>query len=106
MNKYQQIELAIKDAVAMARMLIPIDTGNLRYSSFKINHKSKNIWEIYIDDKVAPYAPYVNEKWTSPKWHGKQNPNEGFWQKVFEFIGEQISKTVGGQILFDYGDEE
>ncbi len=107
MTKYQQIELAIKDAVSAARVLIQIDTGNLRYNSFKIDHKSKNTWVVYIDDKVAPYAPYVNEPWISPKWHGKQNPNEGFWKKVFEFIAVQISAMCGGRMLFEYsGDKE
>lgn len=106
MNKRQQVELAIKDTIAFARYLIPKDTGNLRYNSFKIKHKSKNTWVVYIDEKVAPYAPYVNEKWISPKWHGRQNPNEGFWKEVFEFIGLRINQLVGGRILFKYGDEE
>lgn len=98
MTKYQQIELAIKDAVSAARVLIPIDTGNLRYNSFKIEPLGNMRWKVFIDDKVAPYAPYVNEKWISPKWHGKQNPNEGFWKKVFEFIANQISSATNGQI--------
>lgn len=105
MNKYQQIELAILDAVATARMLIPIDTGNLRYNSFKVNRKSRNTWEVYIDDSIAPYAVDVNEKWVSPVWGGKQNPNEGFFKKVFEFIAVQTQRTLGGQMLFEYGDD-
>ena len=98
MTTYQRIELAVKDAVASARVLIPIDTGNLRYNSFKIEPLGNMKWKVYIDEKVAPYAPYVNEKWISPKWNGKTNPNEGFWERVFEFIANQISSATNGQI--------
>lgn len=100
MNKRQQVELAIKDTIAFARYLIPIDTGNLRYNSFKIEHKSKNTWVVYIDEKVAPYAPYVNEKWISPKWNGKQNPNEGFWKEVFIMLADMISAATNGKITW------
>lgn len=24
--------------------------------------------------------PYTNEIWISPRWKGKKNPNEGWWQ--------------------------
>jgi hypothetical protein len=24
--------------------------------------------------------PYTNEPWVSPKWNGKPNPNEAWWQ--------------------------
>ena len=106
MTKRQQVELAIKDTVAMARYLIPIDTGNLRWDSFNMRRQDKDTWIVYIDDEVAPYAPYVNEKWVSPKWNGKQNPNEGIFKKVFEFIGARINRIVGGQILFVYSDEK
>lgn len=106
MTKRQQVELAIKDAVSAARMLIPKDTGNLRFNSFKMRREDRNTWVVYIDDEVAPYAVYVNEKWISPRWNGKENPNEGFWKKVFEFIAVRIKRLVGGQILFEYKDEE
>ena len=98
MTTYQRIELAVKDAVSSARVMIPIDTGNLRYNSFKIEPLGDMKWKVYIDEKVAPYAPYVNEKWISPKWKGKTNPNEGFWERVFEFIANQISAATNGQI--------
>lgn len=98
MTKYQQIELAIKDAVSVARLHIPIDTGNMSLNAFRFEPLGNMRWKIYIDEKKAPYAPYVNEKWISPKWNGKQNPNEGFWEGVLETIAVMISGTINGQI--------
>ena len=96
----QRIELAILDAVAIARLVIPIDTGNLRYNAFKVERVDETTWKVYIDEKIAPYAVYVNEKWVSPKWNGKTNPNEGFWRKVFEFIANQIAVALNGKIIW------
>ena len=31
----------------------------------------------FAGNKQAYYTPYTNEKWISPRWHGKQNPN--YW---------------------------
>ena len=100
MTTIQRIELAILDAVAMARLLIPIDTGNMRYNAFKVERVNETTWQVYIDEKIAPYAVYVNEKWVSPKWNGKANPNEGFWKKAFEFIADQIATAINGKIIW------
>ncbi len=102
----RKIELAIKDAVSVARMIIPIDTGNLRYDSFKLERIDETTWRIYIDQEVAPYAPYVNEKWISPMWGGKQNPNEGFFEKVFELISNQLAASLNGQIVVENDNEQ
>ena len=98
MTKYQQIELAIMDAVATIRQFIPIDTGNMRYNSFKIEPLGNMRWKVFIDQKVAPYAPYVNEKWVSPKWNGRQNTNEGFWEDIFQRLANMIASSINGQI--------
>lgn len=98
MTDLARIELAILDAVSVARMIIPIDTGNLRYDAFKVERVNKKTWRVYIDEEVAPYAVYVNEKWVSPKWNGKKNPNEGFWKEVFEMIAQQIATSINGKI--------
>ena len=36
----------------------------------------------YCGNEQAYYMPYTNEKWISPRWHGKQNPNEDWWDKA------------------------
>ena len=42
--------------------------------------------------------PYTNEVWISPKWNGKKNPNEGWWNNAVEFIVNYIAKRVKGKV--------
>ncbi len=94
----QFVELAIKNAISMARILIPYDTGNMRFNSFKLERIDEKTWRVYIDLDVAPYAPYVNEK--LPSHHTpKQLANEGFFERVFEFIGNYLASALNGQIV-------
>ena len=102
MNKHQQIELAIMDAVSTLRHFIPKDTGNMRYNAFKIEPLGDMKWKIFIDEKVAPYVVYVNEKWVSPKWNGKTNPNEGFWQYIVKRLADMIATAINGKIKWSY----
>lgn len=45
---------------------------------------------------IAPYVPYTNEPWISPKWNGKKNPNEGWWDRfVAEFTKRLANKLKG-----------
>lgn len=50
-------------------------------------------------DGIAPYMPYTNEPWLSPRWNGKQNPNEGWWNDSIEFIVQYIGKRLGGEFV-------
>ena len=50
-------------------------------------------------DGIAPYMPYTNETWLSPRWNGKQNPNEGWWNDSIEFIVQYIGKRLGGEFV-------
>lgn len=59
-------------------------TGNLKKNSFKGRWVEENHFVIYMDENIAPYMPYTNEKWTSIKWKGAKNPNENWWQKAME----------------------
>ena len=59
-------------AKAKAQDTVPIDTGNMRFASFKIEHLGTGEWRVYfhIDgehvegmmDGIAPYAKYTNER--------------------------------------------
>lgn len=86
----------------------PFDTGNLCYST-KIKRIQPNVWELYVeagDDPylkdytygMAPYVPFVNEKWISPKWHGRQNPNENYWNKSVENAISMLAKILKGEL--------
>lgn len=78
--------------------VIPLKTGNLRYNSILLRTTGVNQYQIYINQDIAPYAPYTTEKWISPRWNGKKNPNEGWWDKFCEKIITEIAESTGGEL--------
>ena len=49
----------------------------------------------YAGNQQAYYMPYTNEKWVSPRWHGKQNPNEDWFDKaIYDVCGLASQKGV------------
>ena len=36
----------------------------------------------YCGNEKAYYMPYTNERWISPRWKGKANPNEHWWDEA------------------------
>ena len=97
------------EAVDQLRKKAPKDTGNLAYNSIKYKWISDNQFEIYIDvgnteafvqgekylKGTAPYTPFTNEEWISPKWNGRKNPNQDWWNKAIEEIIYFIGKRLG-----------
>lgn len=87
----------------------PKDTGNLAYNAIKIKMDSPRQCEIYVSGNsiktlkmymrygIAPYMPFTNEPWISPKWHGRKNPNEGWWQNAIENAVNTVAKKYGGE---------
>lgn len=74
---------------------VPIDTGNMRYNSLKMVFSADGKeCHIYIDEAIAPYVFYTNEPWTSAKWNGKKNPNEGWWDKCAAVIDNRIQTRL------------
>jgi len=51
---------------------------------------------IIIGNSELDYATYTNEVWISPKWNGKQNPNEGW----IDTIVIQATRLFGSQYGF------
>lgn len=89
---------AVLQAMERASSVIPVDTGNLRYNSVKLRQVGKGHFQIYIDESIAPYAPYTTEQWTSPKWNGQPNPNEGWWDNYCTTIMNELTKILGGEL--------
>lgn len=73
-------------------------TGNLAFNATKFNYLGDNVWEIIVDESIAPYMPYTNEPWTSPKWNGKKNPNEGWFDRMAADIAEIVRRNLGGRL--------
>lgn len=46
----------------------------------------------YVGNEQAYYMPYTNERWISPRWKGKKNPNEDWWDNAIYDIGNLASQ--------------
>ncbi len=87
-----------RDACEQLRILAPYDTGNLALNAIKIEFPSPSTCIIYVDEAIAPYMQYTTRPWVSPRWKGRKNPNEGWWQAAGELIVERIAQNVKGSI--------
>lgn len=82
---------AVKSAsVRYLKSCSPIKTGNLRYNSIKVQNIDDHTAIIYVDEDIAPYMPFTNEPWISPKWHGRRNPNE----RWFDYTAQGLADTL------------
>ena len=74
-------------------------TGNMAFNALQSRYikRDNGFWaEIYIEDNIAPYVVYTNERWVSSKWKGHKNPNEGWVQKGANRVALYITKTLNG----------
>lgn len=56
---------------------------------------------IVIGGEPAPYAIYTNEPWISPRWGGKQNPNQEWIQNAIIEVIPTIQSIMSGVITKD-----
>lgn len=47
--------------------------------------------ECYAGSEQAYYMPFTNERWISPRWKGKQNPNYHWWDEAIYDVGNLAS---------------
>lgn len=80
------------------KSLSPIDTGNLRYNAIRIEFPNENECNIYVDEDIAPYMPYTNEPWISPRWNGKKNPNEKWFDNAVKVIANDVALATQGEL--------
>jgi len=73
-------------------------TGNMAFNASKIEFPAPDTCIIYVDPDIAPYLPYTNEPWVAARWHGKKNPNEGWFQKAAENIVNYVLKRTKGEL--------
>lgn len=89
------------ECVSTLKNLAPYDTGNLSINAIKYEWVDDNTFRVYVDQSIAPYMPYTNEPWVSPKWKGKKNPNEKWWQNAIEFIVDTLCEIIDGELEDD-----
>lgn len=85
---------ALKEVKAKA----PYKRGNLSDNGVRIEFPAPNVCRIYVDKTIAPYMPYTNEPWISPKWDGKKNKNEGWWQGTLPMVCNIIAQELHGEV--------
>ena len=92
-------------AVEIIRKNCPVDTGNLQMNAIRFEYIDANTFSVYVDfydgipkpTGIGYYMAYTNEKWTAERWHGKQNPNEKWWQRAMEEVKVMITNEFGGE---------
>ena len=78
-------------------IFIPWDSGNM--ATHGLQYEILNgVFHIYMDFDEAPYMPNTNEPWLSEKWHGKQNPNEGWWNEWCETFMRRLAVKLKGDL--------
>lgn len=97
MNAVDKLAAYMPALVNSLRNGTPIKTGNLRYNAVQVESLNYGVWRIFVNEDIAPYMPYTNEPWTSPRWNGAKNPNEGWWQRETERILTELSGYMSGE---------
>lgn len=97
---YKTLVAAIAhEAYQYLKSVSPYDSGNLRDNAIKIYRVGPRKYAIDVDGFIAPYAVYTNEKWISPKWRGKKNPNE----KWIDMAAQHVATAIIPARLYSAG---
>lgn len=81
-------------------------TDNLKYNSIREEKLDDSTFRIYVDEEIAPYMPYTNEKWISPRWKGAKNPNENWFDEAVEEIAKELAASLGGKLIIKPGEDD
>lgn len=98
MTRQDIINTAISVVEDMRGEYVPRDTGNLAYNAL-VYEVQGDQFIVRVDPAIAPYVPYTNEPWLSPKWNGKPNPNEGWWQRFVEEFTRRLALKLRGEVV-------
>lgn len=93
----QRFRQVCGDVCQWLRGFAPKDTGNLAYNAIKIEYPSPNVCLIYVDESIAPYMKYTEFPWVSPRWNGKKNPNEGWWEQAGVNVYVRLRRALRGR---------
>lgn len=82
---------AMEDAYYLVAGAAPYRSGELK-KSIKLLATDTG-YEIIV---LAPHMVYTEEKWISPQWRGRANPNEGWFQEVTELVFRLLRARLKG----------
>ena len=89
------------------KSVCPYRTGNLERNGIRVKIDNGTMCvEIGHDTSkvLGEYAVYTNEPWISPKWGGKQNPNQGWIERGIEKALPLIRQVYSGMTIDDFND--
>lgn len=85
------------ECLTIFRNFCPVDSGNLANNAVTLEY-GDGYFRIYVDEGVAPYMPYTNEPWISPKWHGRKNPNLYWFDAAVEACMAMLETELHGVV--------
>lgn len=91
---WNKLYLAQDVIMSVLRVHCPLKTGRLSKS---INAENEQL-VITIGDDDVQYAPFTNEPWVDERWHGKQNPNEGWIERALDIAVPIVDRLLQGSI--------
>lgn len=97
MTRQEIIDAVVSVVETLRNELVPYDKGNMALNALRYDIKDDMI-DIHVNKDVAPYMPYTNEPWISPKWNGKKNPNEGWWQRFADEFAKRLATKLRGEL--------
>ncbi len=104
MTKTEIIDICIQTVEEMREEWVPnpntryrTSTGNMAFNALRYEVTADGL-VVGVDENIAPYAPYTEFPWISPKWRGKTNPNEGWWERFCGELARRIAAKTGGKI--------
>ena len=96
--------MAYNVLVMALKSVCPYRTGNLERNGIrvKIDNGTMCVAVGHETSKLlGEYAVYTNEPWISPKWGGKQNPNQGWIERGIEKALPLIKQVYQGMTADD-----
>ena len=80
-------------------------TGNLERNGIRVKIDNGTMCVVVGHETsklLGEYAVYTNEPWISPKWNGKQNPNQGWIERGIEKALPLIKQVYQGMTADDF----
>lgn len=97
----EELEQKMQIVAAKAKLIVmqaaPVRTGNLM-NSIKIIYTSTG-FTVYVDTTIAPYMEYTEGVWSAARWHGRANPNEGWFKEAARQVANMVAATLGSTAI-------
>lgn len=97
MTRQEIKQAAVSVVEEMRAAYVPHDTGNMANNALNYREEG-DAFVVYMDQGIAPYYPYTEFPWTSPRWGGKKNPNEGWVERFQQEFARRLAEKLGGKI--------